>query len=112
MLLKTLTYLGVISLLHAAFSAAQHKSYRRIIREEVFTEDANKSGYDFFASSLPTDIILQAIISMFVVLCCLIARSGTFREIQTLDDLNRKPTDMFENQPSFYVFNHRGRILR
>ncbi|KAH9399753.1 Membrane magnesium transporter 1 [Tyrophagus putrescentiae] len=110
MLVKALTYLGIVSLLHAAFSAAQHKSYRRIVHEEE--EEGAISGYDFFATSLPADIIAQAVISMLVVLSCLIARAGSFREIQTLDDLNRKPTDMFENQPSFYVFNHRGRILR
>ena len=119
---KTLTYLGLVSLLHAAFSAAQHKSYRRLVRQEVQVSDVTSTInsddsiiVNFFtttATNLPLDIVLQTIISALVVLASLVARSGEFKEIRTLDDLNRKPSTLWENQPSLYVFNHRGRLLQ
>ncbi|KAI2802306.1 hypothetical protein RDWZM_010275 [Blomia tropicalis] len=108
MYLRTLVHVGLVSLIHAAFSAAQHKSYRRIVRVEVQTDMSVAS----VPTNLPLDIVIQALISCFVVLTALVADSGHFKAIRTLDDHNRKPQCTFDNLPSLYVFSHRGRMLR
>lgn len=110
MFCKVCCYLSVISLLHAAYSAAQHRSYRRLTLEQDVLIDANSGG--LLRTDLPIDIVLQTIISSLLILIIIVVTSGSFQEIRTLDELNRKPQDLFDNQPSLYHFNHRGRILR
>lgn len=95
---KILISLGVLSLIHCGFSAAQYRSHLRLIDQE-------------FNGLLPGDIILQALISLFVSLIGIVQLCDGFKEIRALNELNSKEVETLENHPSFYSFNHRGRLL-
>lgn len=113
---------GVVSFLHAAFSAAQLGSYRRVVTPEASESfaigatsaplvSATSNAGVAVLSRLPIDIVVQALASMLLILVSIVATSGTLLEIRTLDEFNRKPRSTFDNLPSFYRFSHRGRIL-
>lgn len=94
---RAITFLGLFSLLHAAYSAAQHRSYLRI------------TGQEF--TSLPSDIIIQGIISLFLTMYGVIHIAGEFKEIRATVELESKTWETQKNLPSFYIFNHRGKAL-
>ncbi|XP_011306070.1 membrane magnesium transporter 1 [Fopius arisanus] len=94
---KTLTALGFISILHAAYSAAQHRSYLRITEQEFTT--------------LPVDILIQGILSLFLVMYGVLYIAGDFKEIRAVVDLENKSWENTRNLPSFQLFHHRGRCL-
>jgi hypothetical protein len=99
MLQKVVLIVGLCSLLHAAFSAAQYRSYLRVSEQQ-------------FTGSLPLDIIVQAFLSLMVTLYSVVSISGAFKVIQADDDYAKKRHDiLFSAQSSFFTFNHRGRIL-
>ncbi|XP_052868520.1 ER membrane protein complex subunit 5 [Anopheles cruzii] len=89
--------LGFLSLLHAAYSAAQHRSYLRITEQEF--------------SQLPIDIIAQAIVSLLYIIYNILQVVGDFKEIRAAVDLQAKSWETLSNIPSFYTFNHRGKAL-
>lgn len=95
---KLLIYLGLLSLIHCGFSAAQYRSHLRLIDQE-------------FDGLLPADIILQALLSLFTTLIGIVQLCDGFKEIRALKELNSKEVETLENHPSFYTFNHRGRLL-
>ena len=95
---KLLVVVGLLAFIHAAVSAAQHRSYLRLVEQE-------------FSGLLPLDIILQCIISLVVTMIGVVKVSGEFKEIRALDDLKVKSVETIYNRPSFYIFNHRGRLL-
>jgi len=97
MLHRFVLALGFLSLFHAAYSAAQHRSYLRI-NEQKFTH-------------LPFDIIIQAITSLFVIMYGVLHIAGDFKEIKASADLENKTWDTYRNIPSFYMFNHRGKTF-
>ncbi|CAG9567585.1 unnamed protein product [Danaus chrysippus] len=94
---KLIIIVGFISLFHAAFSAAQHRSYLRI------------SSLEF--TTLPLDIVIQAVLSLFAVMWGVLNVSGQLREIPAAAKLNLIKWDNQMNISSFYSFNHRGRGL-
>ncbi|XP_046961739.1 ER membrane protein complex subunit 5 [Vanessa atalanta] len=94
---KIIVIVGFISLFHSAFSAAQHRSYLRISSQEFTT--------------LPLDIIIQAVASLFAVMWGVLNVSGKLREIPAAAELNTVKWETQRNLPSFYIFNHRGRAL-
>ncbi|XP_058800043.1 ER membrane protein complex subunit 5 [Phymastichus coffea] len=94
---KIVTFLGFVSIFHAAYSAVQHRSYLRITEQEFTT--------------LPIDIILQGIVSLFVVMYGVMHIAGDFKEIRAVVDLENKTWETLRNLPSFQIFNHRGRSL-
>ncbi|CAH1388477.1 unnamed protein product [Nezara viridula] len=94
---RAITFLGLFSLLHAAYSAAQHRSYLRI------------TGQEF--TSLPSDIIIQGIISLFLTMYGVIHIAGEFKEIRATVELESRTWETQKNLPSFYIFNHRGKAL-
>lgn len=119
---KLCRYVGVVSFLHAAFSAAQLGSYRRVITPEASESVSMWASSPSLGSTmsntggavlshLPLDIVVQTLASMLLILVSIVATSGTFLEIQTLNEFNRKPRSTYDNLPSFYRFSHRGRIL-
>lgn len=95
---KLLVIVGLLAFIHAAVSAAQHRSYLRLVDLE-------------FSGLLPLDIILQTVISLVVTMIGVTKVSGDFKEIRALDDLKYKSIETIYNRPSFYMFNHRGRLL-
>ncbi|KAL6446956.1 hypothetical protein ACFW04_001382 [Cataglyphis niger] len=94
---KFITFIGTMSILHAAYSAAQHRSYLRITEQEFTT--------------LPIDILIQGIVSLFIVMYGVMYIAGDFKEIRAVVDLENKSWETLRNLPSFQVFNHRGRSL-
>lgn len=99
MVYKMLLAFGFCSLLHAAFSAAQYRSFLRVSEQQ-------------FTGHLPGDIIAQAIISLFIAMYSVVSVSGDFKVIQADDDFSKQRYDLvFSTQKSFVNFKHRGRIL-
>nr|CAD7571424.1 unnamed protein product [Timema californicum] len=77
--------------------ADSNRSYLRITEQEFV--------------SLPVDILVQGIISLFLTMYGLMSISGEFKEIRATVDLETKSWETLRNIPSFYVFSHRGRAL-
>ena len=91
--------MGLLSLLHSAYSAAQHRSYVRLVEQQF--------------NGLPADIVIQSVVSLVVSIVAIVWLNGSqLKEIRALDDLNEKSIDSINNRPNFYIFNHRGRLLR
>lgn len=94
---KVFLVVGFLSLFHAAFSAAQHRSFLRL-NEEEFT-------------GLPTDIVIQAIISLFIVTAMTVSLVGEFKEIRATVEMQKLTWENSYNNPSFYTFSHRGKVF-
>ncbi|XP_018919169.2 ER membrane protein complex subunit 5, partial [Cyprinus carpio] len=96
-ILKGVVGVGLFALAHAAFSAAQHRSYMRL------TEKENET--------LPIDIVLQTLLSFVITCYGIVHISGEFKDMDASSELKNKTFDTLRNHPSFYLFNHRGRVL-
>lgn len=88
---------GLFALAHAAFSAAQHRSYMRV------TEKENET--------LPIDIVLQTLLAFVLTCYGIVHIAGEFKDMDASSELKNKTFDTLKNHPSFYLFNHRGRVL-
>ena len=95
---RVLVIVGLLSLLHAAFSAAQHRSFLRLMDQG-------------FGGLLPLDILLQTVLSLLLTMAGVVGRNSDFKEIRALDDSKYKSIETMTNRQSFYMFNHRGRLL-
>ncbi|CAH8875439.1 unnamed protein product [Trichobilharzia szidati] len=84
---------GLCGLTHAAYSAAQHRSYIRLTEQEY--------------SSLPIDILVQIVLSFIVVCIGLVGLTGNLKEIEAAAEFREKTCDSLGNRPSFYIFHHR-----
>ncbi|XP_033617805.1 membrane magnesium transporter 1-like [Fukomys damarensis] len=89
--------LGLFALGHATFSAAQHRSYMRLKEKDD--------------EALPIDIVLQTLLAFAVTCYGIVHVAGEFTDVDATSKLKNKTCDTLRNHPSFYVFNHRGRIL-
>lgn len=67
---------GLVALAHAAYSAAQHRAYLRLI-ESDFTR-------------LPLDIILQCLLGLLVICYGVVHIAGAFKEIKSSAELENK----------------------
>ncbi|XP_073497399.1 ER membrane protein complex subunit 5 [Phyllobates terribilis] len=94
---KGLVGLGLFALAHAAFSAAQHRSYMRLTEKEDET--------------LPIDIVLQTLLAFVVACYGIVHIAGEFKDMDATSELRNKTFDTLRNHPSFYIFNHRGRVM-
>nr|ABI52786.1 transmembrane protein [Argas monolakensis] len=94
---KLMVTLGVVGLIHAAISAAQHRSYLRLT-EQDFT-------------ILPLDVILQSVFCLLLTMYGVVCIAGDFKEVRATVELETKTFETFGNRPSFYTFCHRGRAL-
>ncbi|CDQ81222.1 ER membrane protein complex subunit 5 [Oncorhynchus nerka] len=94
---KGVVCVGLFALAHAAFSAAQHRSYMRL------TEKENET--------LPVDIVLQTLLAFVLTIYGIVHIAGEFKEMDASSELKNKTFDTLRNHPSFYMFNHRGRVL-
>ncbi|XP_015909188.1 ER membrane protein complex subunit 5 [Parasteatoda tepidariorum] len=89
--------IGLLSLIHSGFSAAQHRSYLRLI----------ELGFDY----LPVDIIAQTLFSLILTAWGVTVIAGDFKEIRATTELENKSFESAGNRPSFYTFSHRGKVL-
>lgn len=94
---KGLVGAGLFALAHAAFSAAQHRSYMRLTEKEDET--------------LPIDIVLQTLLAFVVACYGIVNIAGEFKDMDATSELRNKTFDTLRNHPSFYIFNHRGRVM-
>ena len=94
---KVCVGIGLLSLLHAAYSAAQHRTYLRLTEQEF--------------TLLPLDILLQTLASLVLTCYGLVRVVGVFRDIMASGDLEKKMWENVTNRASFYTFNHRGKQL-
>ncbi|XP_069603082.1 ER membrane protein complex subunit 5 [Ranitomeya imitator] len=94
---KGLVGAGLFALAHAAFSAAQHRSYMRLTEKEDET--------------LPIDIVLQTLLAFVVACYGIVHIAGEFKDMDATSELKNKTFDTLRNHPSFYIFNHRGRVM-
>lgn len=95
--LRVVCIAGLISLLHCAYSAAQHRFYLRLT-EQPFTQ-------------LPADIIAQTLISLIAVVYGASYVAGDFQPIRSDIQNRTKSWDTVGNCPSYYVFDHRAKAL-
>ncbi|CAH1176036.1 unnamed protein product [Phaedon cochleariae] len=91
---RSILTVGFLSLFHAAYSAAQHRSYLRL------------NDLDF--THLPLDIFIQTLISLFIIMYGVLQVAGDFKEIKASADLEDRTWETYRNIPSFYTFSHRG----
>ncbi|KAJ7310415.1 hypothetical protein JRQ81_007329 [Phrynocephalus forsythii] len=73
---KGLVGLGLFALAHAAFSAAQHRSYMRLTEKEDET--------------LPIDIVLQTLLAFAVTCYGIVHIAGEFRDMDATSELKYK----------------------
>jgi len=94
---KLCVFIGLLSLVHAAYSAAQHRAYLRLTKQEF--------------TSLPADVLLQCVLSIVLACYGIVRVVGEFRAIKASLELEKRTWDTLGNRPSFYTFSHRGRFL-
>eukprot|EP00118_Oscarella_pearsei_P004884 m.21673 g.21673 ORF g.21673 m.21673 type:complete len:102 (+) comp28199_c0_seq3:218-523(+) len=89
--------LGFVLLLHAAFSAMQHRTFLSL-------EDRS-------SSSLPIDIVLQSLVALVVCSMGLVKWVVNFKDIKADTDPTHKTFDSAGNCSSFFIFQHRGQVV-
>ncbi|CAG5136212.1 unnamed protein product [Candidula unifasciata] len=94
---KMCVIFGLIALLHAAFSAAQHRTYLRLTEQEF--------------TMLPQDIFLQCILGLLLTCYGVVNVAGNFREIKASAEQDSKTWEMLSNRQGFNIFHHRGKAL-
>lgn len=95
---KVLLTIGCLSLIHCAYSAAQHRSYLRLTEQE-------------FDGLLPIDIIFQTIVSLLLVCYSGQNVAGEFAPIRADIQMRERTFETVDNCPSFYIFEHRAKSL-
>uniref|UniRef100_A0A670KB29 Membrane magnesium transporter 1 n=1 Tax=Podarcis muralis TaxID=64176 RepID=A0A670KB29_PODMU len=61
--------------------------------------------------SPPRSIVLQTLLAFAVTCYGIVHIAGEFKDMDATSELKNKTFDTLRNHPSFYVFNHRGRVL-
>ena len=61
--------------------------------------------------SLPIDTVLQTLLAFAVTCYGIVHIAGEFKDMDATSELKNKTFDTLRNHPSFYVFNHHGRVL-
>ncbi|KAI8770523.1 membrane magnesium transporter 1 [Biomphalaria glabrata] len=94
---KLCVVLGLIALAHAAYSAAQHRTYLRLTEQEF--------------TMLPLDILLQCIFALLITCYGVVHVAGNFKEIKASAEQDAKTWEMLSNRQGFNIFYHRGKAL-
>lgn len=94
---RALVTFGIISLIHAGYSAVQYKTYLKLTEEEFV--------------NLPVDVIVQVMFSLILSVFGIVKVAGELRDIHAAAELAHRSWETFGNRPSFYNFNHRGKIM-
>ena len=98
---KLLLTIGLIGLIHAAYSATQHRNYIRL----TSAESASGTAW------LPLDILIQTLLSLILTCIALVPLVARFRPIRIASDWESRSWFNIGNRVSFYSFNHRGKHL-
>jgi len=97
---KFILIASLITLLHAAYSAAQHRAFLRLTERDYTT--------------LPTDILIQTLAGLAMSCFAIVRIVGCFKEIRVVsedDSGSTKLWDSFGSRSAFYNFYHRGSVL-
>ncbi|CAJ0951509.1 unnamed protein product, partial [Mesorhabditis belari] len=94
---KSVTIAALFSLLHCAYSAAQHRFYLRLT-EQPFTH-------------LPLDIVVQTLVSLVALIYGASRVAGTLEPIRADIQNRRRTWDEVGSCLSFSTFDHRSRML-
>nr|XP_011447527.2 membrane magnesium transporter 1 [Crassostrea gigas] len=94
---KLCVFFGLAAMLHAAYSATQHRTYLRLTEQEF--------------TILPIDIIVQCFFGLIFTCYGVVHVAGSFREICASAELESKTWDMLGNRQAFYSFCHRGMAI-
>ncbi|MEQ2180425.1 Membrane magnesium transporter 1 [Goodea atripinnis] len=109
---KGVVGVGLFALAHAAFSAAQREFHRK---EPVDLPVSDYRSYMRLTEkeheTLPIDIVLQTLLSFVMTCYGIVHIAGEFKDMDASSELKNKTFDTLRNHPSFYLFNHRGRVL-
>ena len=93
---KSVLCLGLVGLLHAAYSAAEWRGAARMMEGDPM---------------LPLDIVLQTFVFLIVPMVGVIHIAGEFKEIRATVELEHQSLENLKNRPSFYTWAHRGRVF-
>ena len=93
---KTVLFVGLIGLMHAAYSAAEWRAAARMSEGDPM---------------LPLDIVLQTFLFLIVTMLGVINIAGEFKEIRATVELEHQSWENLRNRPSFYTWAHRGRVF-
>ena len=88
---------GILSLAHAAYSAIQFKTYLKLTEEDFV--------------SLPIDVVAQVMLGLILSIFGIVRVAGELKDVHAAAELAHKSWETFGNRPSFYSFNHRGKIM-
>ncbi|CAG0916441.1 unnamed protein product [Notodromas monacha] len=94
---KLILCVGMLSMFHAAVSAAQHHTFLRLTEQEFH---------------IPLDIIVQVLVSLVVTMISVTRVAGDFKEIRVSEELKERTWDSVTNRPAFYNFRHRGVLFQ
>ncbi|XP_059172724.1 ER membrane protein complex subunit 5-like [Physella acuta] len=94
---KMCVVLGLVALAHAAYSAAQHRTYLRLTEQEF--------------TMLPPDIFLQCALGLLITCYGVVNVAGNFKEIKASAEQDNKTWEMLANRQGFNIFHHRGKAL-
>ncbi|XP_048476884.1 ER membrane protein complex subunit 5 [Rhincodon typus] len=61
--------------------------------------------------TLPADIVLQTLLAFLLTCYGIVHVAGEFKDMDATSELKNKTFETLRNHPSFYLFNHRGRVL-
>lgn len=75
------------------------------------TYKAIQSTFSLYLTVYDFQIVIQGVVSLFLVMYGVMYIAGDFKEIKASADLENKTWETFRNIPSFYTFNHRGKAL-
>ena len=94
---KALLFAALAILFHAAYSAAEWRSFTRTS--------------DQFFDSIPLDITLETMAGLFLAMIAVVNLAGQFKEIRATVELSQKSWENVRNRPSFYIYGHRGKAF-
>ncbi|XP_066879880.1 ER membrane protein complex subunit 5 isoform X2 [Kogia breviceps] len=86
---KGLVGIGLFALAHAAFSAAQHRSYMRLTEKED--------------ESLPIDIVLQTLLAFAVTCYGIVHIAGEFKDMDATSELKNNRYRRAKRKFSLYL---------
>ncbi|KAH0520163.1 Membrane magnesium transporter 1 [Microtus ochrogaster] len=122
---KGLVGVGLFALAHAAFSAAQRKCLKDgdlllvghlglcggASPRNCRTQCRRNSPWGDYVKQFGSSIVLQTLLAFAVTCYGIVHIAGEFKDMDATSELKNKTFDTLRNHPSFYVFNHRGRVL-
>ncbi|ORZ04174.1 membrane magnesium transporter-domain-containing protein [Lobosporangium transversale] len=88
---------GFLLLFHSGYSTFEHLSYLKAV-------DGHESG-------LPTDIVVELLVSVAIFGLGIVLVADNFKEILMETEMAKQSIESLDARPSFYSFNHRGRAV-